>query len=242
MKKIILYLFLFFAVAVQGQEQTSKKGDFYENVKVNIDADLKEWRDLLIPVDEDSSWSYAVSFDDEYLYAALELQNVFLQQEAVRTGIFVNVNGANKTQEGAALFFPVPDRELAKEYLEENKNNSKDVRSVLLEFVRGYRVHGFDKLPDGLISLQNTYGLDAKVRLTEEEFLHYEARIPLSTINIKTENKAVAVQVGVNTQWVQMQRLRNTKRGNAWNPNRNMQTIKNPYDFENFVWLRGELK
>lgn len=242
MRKLILYLFLFFTVSVQGQEQTSKKGDFYENVKVNIDADLEEWSDLLIPADEDSPWSYAVAFDDEYLYIAMELQNVFLQQEAVRTGIFININGENKTQEGATLFFPVPDRELAKEYLEENKESSQDVRDALLGLVRGYRVRGFDRLPDGLISLQNTYGLNAEVRLTEDDFLHYEARIPLSTINIKTENKAVAVQVGVNTQWVQMQRLRNTKRGNAWNPNRNMQTIKNPYDFENFVWLRGELK
>lgn len=231
---------MFFSLAAHAQENVRKSGDLYKSLSVNVDAELDEWTELLTPVgnEEDTAWFYAVAFDTENLYIAMQIKDKILQQEAVRGGFLVNINTKNKKQDGSLLLFPVPDRELVKEFTNENKNQNKDARAALIDFARGYQIKGFDRLLDGLLSLENTYGLKAKVKIGDDDELNYEAKIPLSTLALSNSNQAIAIRVGVNTRWMQIQRIRNnSRRGQGGS----IQNVKNPYDFDIDVWLQGEI-
>jgi len=231
---------LFFTLTAHAQESVQKSGDLYKGLSVEVDAELDEWAELLTPVGngEDTAWSHAVAFDAENLYIAMRIKDKILQQEAVRGGLLVNVNMKNKKQDGSLFLFPVPDRELVKEFTNENKNQNKDARAALIDFARGYQVKGFDRLLDGLLSLENTYGLKAKVKIGDDDELNYEAKIPLSTLALNNSKQTIAVRVGVNTQWMQIQRIRNNNRRGQ---GRSIQNLKNPYDFDIDVWLEGEI-
>lgn len=250
MKRTILILlctYLSFTV----QAQKSQKGaEIYMDISATIDGVLDEWEGKLISIDADSSWSYAVSYDGTHLYVGIAVKDITLQQEAVRNGFLFNINTEGKTKEGAHLYFPIPDRESVREMLKDSRGEEQDMRLALLDKVRGYYVKGFDGVLDGLLSLNNSYGVQAIAEIDEGNILNYEAKIPMSILSIKTHPYKIAVQVGVNTRWHQYQQYQKANRraaqsNNVWGRAMAGSTgrgLKNPYSYNTEVWLFGEIK
>ncbi|MFD2554066.1 hypothetical protein [Sphingobacterium tabacisoli] len=225
--------------------QKKKKQDYtFQNVeKVALDGNLTEWSDKLYNPESDF-WSFGVSKNGDKLFIAVRVKDDMLQREALRNGVFVNISYNEKKKEGAKLVYPFVDRERLRALSQDDGFDANNIKDELLKSVRGYLISGFSKVVDGLLSFDNTYGIQAVARFDEQNVLVYESVIPLELIDFKSDR--VAVQVGINTQFFQMK-----KTGDSRNRPSNVQVygagptgtvLKNPYKEETMVWLFGTIK
>ncbi|WP_293935357.1 hypothetical protein [Sphingobacterium sp. UBA6645] len=245
MKRTIICTLLVFVCASVFAQKKQKKDEYglVPTFPVTIDADLAEWRDKLTPMDQDSSWSFAISNDADFIYAAIKVKNEMLQYEAVRNGFIININKDGKKKDGAALIFPIPDSESRRAMRQDDNFGNMNVREELIKRSRGYGVKGFQRIVDGLLSFQNTYGVQAIAKLTAENELIYEAKIPIDAIGLKDPKQTVAIQVQLNNQYAILQKaLRNRpqqNRGIYGAPS--APTVRIPYSVKTEVWIVGPL-
>ncbi len=225
--------------------QKKKKQDytFQKIEKVALDGNLAEWSDKLYNPDSDF-WSFGVSKNEDKLFVAVRIKDDMLQREALRNGVFVNISYNEKKKEGAKLVYPFVDRERLRALSQNEDLDASNIKDELLKSVRGYRISGFSKVVDGLLSFDNTYGIQAVARFDENNILVYESVVPLELIDFKTDR--IAVQVGINTQFFQMKKM-----GDSRNRPSNVQiygasptggVLKNPYKEETEVWLLDSIK
>lgn len=225
-----------------GQRKGKVQYTFQEGSNVTLDGEIKEWN-LYHPDSE--IWSFGVSKYQDDLYVAVRIKNEQLQLEALRLGIFVNISYSDKRKAGAQLVFPFVDREKMRAMLQDDNRDEKNLKQDMLNSVRGYSIKGFSKVVDGILSLENQYQLKAFVHLDEKEGMIYEAKIPLNLI--KFEKEDIAVQIGVNTNFMQMQQLsqqvsRPTNISGMYGRGPTMKKPTNPYKEETSVWFTGKIK
>lgn len=238
MKKYILTIVSFFWLGCLFAQKDLKQSEgFYTDLIVEVDGKIDEWKDKMIAIGSDSAWMYAVSVDQHNLYVAMLVRNRALQNEAVQNGFALNINTEGRQRDGEQLFYPIPDRESVREHLSERNSEDQDVRLVFLDKVRGYYVRGFDNILDGLLSFENNYGVRAISKIDSEDNLVYESKIPLKSLLWKDSERKIAVQIGVNTLWSQIQRANRRNR----NSSIRSPSGKNPYDFKTDIWLSAQL-
>lgn len=204
-----------------------------------VDASLDDWGENLHEMHGDL-WSFNVSAVDNKLYFAVLIKDLQLQRDAFRGGIFVNISYNDKKKEGARIIFPYWDGERRRALANDEELRSKNIEQELLKNVNGYYLKGFAKVRDGVLALDNDYGIRAKVQMDSNKCLLYEAVVPLDLVGLKSD--VVAIQLGVNTQFAMLRKA-------AENQNRNMpinpmyarpsvsNSIKNPYKGETEVWI-----
>lgn len=245
MKKIIINLIMIFSCMSLLAQKKKEQYQLLPTFPIAIDGSLQEWEDNLTLVDPDSSWSFGISNDAEFIYVAVRVKDPILQQDATRHGILININNEAKKKDAAQLLFPVPDAETLRAMANDDNLPNLNVREELIKRSRGYQVRGFDHIVDGLLSFENTYEVHAVAKLLEGDLLVYEAKIPISGIAIKNRNKNVAIQVMINNRFAQLQKLmknRPTQRQSVYGGIYNTSpTLKNPYKVKTDVWWVGKL-
>ena len=215
---------------------------FQEVANVELDGHLKEWS-LYQPTS--AVWSFGISNIQDDLYVAVRIKDPQLQLEALRSGIFVNISYSEKKKDGARLVFPFVDREKLRALLQDDTREEGNLKQDMLTHVRGYYIQGFHKAVDGVLSLENQYGVKAVVRLDEQEGMIYEAKVPLDLI--KFDDKKIAVQIGVNTSFMQAQQMnkqvqRMSTRSAVYGRGPVVKKASNPYKEETSVWVAGQIK
>lgn len=148
---------------------------------VKIDADLGEW-EALNDVAEEGLWFYQLAQDATNLYLAVRVEDVFLQNLAVKNGILFSVLANKKNKNDIQFLFPYPDNEVKRAIMTEDHDSDVDYKTALIARSRGYFVAGFPTVPNGLLSLQNSYGLHATARV-DDGILYYEAVVPKSLLD-----------------------------------------------------------
>jgi len=242
MKRNIIIAILIFASSSLLAQKKKEPYAILPSFQVTLDGDLNEWDDQLTLVDKDSSWSFAVTKDGEFLYAAVKIKDLALQQEAARNGIIINVNADGKKKDGATLIFPIPDSESVRAMRNDENLPNMNVREELIKRSRGYGVKGFARIVDGLLSYDNTYGVQAVAKLLDNDVLAYESKIPIQAIGIKDLNKPVAIQIMINNRFSILQKTiksRPDPRGSYYG--RYTPTVKSPYKMKTDVWIFGTL-
>lgn len=214
---------------------------------IQVDGNLEDWP-LLHEITADSLWAVAVGHHGENLYVAVRVINPMLQVEAARNGIQVNINTDGKKRDGAQLVFPVPDAETIRAMLSDSELRHDQIRNELISRSRGYRVKGFPMIVDGLLSFENTYGIQAKAKVSEDDQLLYEAVIPLEQLRRRSaENKPIAVQILINNRWREMQQAMDAR---ASQQQRGMYgygmptyrpAVKTPFKGRTEVWIVDKL-
>lgn len=244
-KLILFFVFISTASPSFSQSRKSIEHVFHQIENLSIDGDLIEWQDYLRPINSDSSWCYAIGMDRENLYVSMQIRNVKLQQEAMRSGVLLNINMEGKQRNGARLLFPAPDKESIREMLQEQTDPGADFREVLLAKTHGYLIEGFPTLVDGLLSLENTYGIHAAVSVDNDDWLCYEGVVPLRLLQrIKGQDK-ITVQLAINNRWMQLEKIRKQNPSSPWMGSSRyghpQKTTKNPYTFPTEVWVTGKM-
>lgn len=192
MKRIVgIIVFL----SVIGQVYSQKK----QNIEVpmlngvSVDADLSDWPSLN-KVGEDDAWLYQMGYDKDNIYFALQINDPALQNFAVRYGISVSFLGRSKKEKDQELLYPYLDRETLRALQSADIATVEDVKTELINRVRGYQVKGFRDILDGLLSFQNSYGLKALAKVDSNALL-YEAVIPRKQVLSKDNVYLVKLEI-----------------------------------------------
>lgn len=223
-------------------QRRKQKFELLPAFPVEVDADLSEWEDQLAPIDQDSSWSLAISNDAQFIYAAVQINDVALQQEAARNGIIININTDGKKRDGAQLTFPIPDSESIRAMVNDENLPNMNVREELIKRSRGYGVQGFVRIVDGRLSFDNTYGVHAAARLTDDDRLVYESKIPIEALGLSDRQSEIAIQCVINNRFSILQKTlknRSNPRGGIYG--RRPPSVKSPYRMKTDVWIVSRL-
>lgn len=219
-------------------QRKKEKLELLPSFPVEINADLSEWKDQLMPIDQDSSWSVAISNDSEFIYAAVRIKDVALQQEAARSGVIININTDGKKRDGAQLVFPIPDSESIRAMVNDENLPNMNVREELIKRSRGYGVTGFTHIIDGRLSFENTYGVQAAAQLTEDDLLVYESQIPIAALGLTDRQAEIAIQCVINNRYTILQQaIKNRPRSRTGVYRGRQPTVKNPYRMKTDVWV-----
>lgn len=179
--KAFLLSILVIAGMSQSFAQKKQKIAIHTVSDIKIDADLSEWDTLRNVADEDF-WFYQLAQDASNLYVAVRVENPMIQHLAARNGILLTVQSNKKNKDDIQFLFPYPDSEVKRAMMREDHDSNGDYKAALINRSRGYFTHGFPTVPNGLLSLQNSYGLQARARIDEGK-LYYEAVVPKSLLD-----------------------------------------------------------
>jgi len=240
------WLLLGILLPILSFSQKKKKDGNYTFLSVPnvvVDGNLTEWEGKFYQK-EGELWQCALSREGDSLYAAVLVKDPILQNEAILRGILLNLSYNDKKKDGAQLIFPMVDRESIRALRQDEDRDKSHIKQDMLQTSRGYFVKGFTKVRDGLLSFQNDYGVKAAVQLDSNQNLLYEAVVPLDLIKFKADQ--IAVQVAINTQYMQMQKASKDR------PSNNMgmygiyrpmtPTLKDPYEEKTEIWVTGSIK
>lgn len=155
-----------------------------------IDGQLTEWGAELADYHKAQSFAYELRNDAEFLYVAIRITDVDRQTQALGQGIQVMINTEGKKRDGQTVVFPTVDRLSFRELLSaDNENRPDDYRDAALQSVRGIRVLRFDRLRDGMISLDNQYGVRAAAAIDSADALCVEIKLPLDILQLTDEQR-----------------------------------------------------
>ena len=211
--------------------------------QVVVDGDVSEWEGHFY-LAENELWHCALSRDADHLYAAVVIKDQSLQNEAILRGIIWNISYNHKKREGAQLIFPLADRESLRALRQDEDYDRENIRQDMLHTTRGYFVKGFTRVRDGLLSLQNDYGIQAVAKIDSNQYLCYEAVVPLDLIKFKSDE--IAVQLLINTQYHQLHQATKERTPNysgmygIYRPVGS--TLRNPHREETEIWVVDTLK
>ncbi|MCY4780921.1 hypothetical protein ORI89_14775 [Sphingobacterium sp. UT-1RO-CII-1] len=173
MKRIVILILLLSLIGQShGQKREKVVVPFLTNV--TLDADLSEWS-LLNKVGVDEGWSYQIGYDRENVYFAVEVKDHDLQNLAIRYGVGISFLRNSRKEKDQQFIYPCLDQETLRALRSEGEE--PDMNRSLIKRVRGYYVRGLRDIPDGLLSFQNNYGLQAVVKTLDDK-LWYEAVVP----------------------------------------------------------------
>lgn len=184
MKNNVLLGILFIMATIPSFAQKKQKIVIHSLSDVTVNADLAEW-DTLNNVAEEGSWFYQLAQDASNLYVAIRVENPMIQHLAARNGILLTVQSNKKNKDDIQFLFPFPDSEVKRAMISEDHDSDGAYKAELINRSRGYFVYGFPTVPNGLLSLKNGYGLDAKARMDDGK-LYYEAVVPKSLLDYTT--------------------------------------------------------
>jgi len=167
---------------------------------MKIDGQLTEWADSLHYFFEKQDLQYEIANDEHHIYVAMQVRDGARQMQALNQGFNFTINIDGKRKNGATLTFPLPDRESLKALAAKDKSEKPaDIRKGILSAVRGIYVAGMADVIDGLISLDNDYGIKAAVAIDSTDAVCYEAVIPLERLGLHgTNQREMAFNVKIN--------------------------------------------
>lgn len=151
--------------------------------ELNVDGDLADWGGKLKHDHPSQKLSYEIRNDEQYLFLAIRIIDQERQVQALTHGVSFMLNTDGKRRVGPAIAFPVVDRISFRSIMSgENDNRPEDMRLGALHSVRGIQVSRIGDLLDGLISLDNQYGIQADAIIDQDDALCIEMRLPFSVI------------------------------------------------------------
>lgn len=178
----IIFSFVLLAVPkASAQDQLIWKAD------MDIDASFSDWRkDSLDYFYEEQGLKYAISNDDTYLYVFIQVPHQGQQLKAIYNGFNITVNQDAKEKDGSSVIFPLPDKAALRAVNEEsNMEKAINRRQFGIESVRAIFVHGFSGVVDGMISINNNYGIEPAIKIDSSDILNYELAISLDQLGLE---------------------------------------------------------
>ncbi|MCC2600468.1 hypothetical protein [Sphingobacterium sp. FBM7-1] len=180
MKRIFLGLLLVWALSPSFAQKKQKVVIPFLS-DITIDADLGEW-DVMHNVAQESNWFYQLAQDADHLYIAVRVDDPLVQHMAARNGVLLTIQSNQRNRDDIQFLFPYPDNEVKRAMRSEEHAADLDVKTAFISRSRGYLVYGFPTVPNGLLALENGYGIQAIARMDSEK-LFYEAVVPKSLLD-----------------------------------------------------------
>lgn len=198
---LLLVLTFSFLSGVNAQKKRNKDVLQTQSIwasHIEVDGNLEEWKDDSLFSLHGEEFKYQIRNDHENIYFAFEIDNKERQFQILSQGIQVSFNLYGSRKAIQSIRFPLADRNDFRELVSLNQGQNKDVRELALQSIRGIGVKGFDNLTDGLISLQNSFGIVAKSLLTEDGLLNVELKVPISLLKSRDHGTEIDNAMAIN--------------------------------------------
>lgn len=167
--------------------------------QIKIDGDLEDWGDSLIYRYEKQLLQYEIANDDKNIYLAMRVMDKGWQMQALHQGFNLTINKEGKKKDGMEIAFPIPDRESLRALAAKDREEKQDdIRKAVLGVANAIYVKGLVDVVDGPVSLENSYGIKAAVKI-DTNAVSYEAAIPFERLGINSnEHLELAFNVKIN--------------------------------------------
>jgi hypothetical protein len=162
----------------------------------SIDGQLDEWGELAHQY-VTQGFKYDLRNDADFIYLGVLIEDRAIQTQVLLNGFTWSINTKAKKKDGVSVIYPLVDRVSLRSL--RSAEAKEDARLDLIAAVRGIYVYRFNDLVDGLISLDNTYGVSAKATINSEDHLVLEYAIPLRRLGLgKSHDGQIAVNLKIN--------------------------------------------
>ena len=168
---------------------------------VTIDGNPQEWKLPLRFYDDGTKLFFAFANDDKNLYLCFQAPDDMFQTKIMQAGMKVSLSTKGKHQ--VSVTFPLPQQSTAAN----DNNNQQDVdrknrRSGFILQNTLMQVSGF-ATRNGMISINDTSGINAAINWDESNKLTYEMAIPFkewfgADYNIEDLPKDVSLEITIN--------------------------------------------
>lgn len=167
---------------------------------IAIDGRLDDWGDSLRYEHSGQQFHYHIKNDMENVYVAMRVSDKDRQMQIFAQGLAFTVNTKGRKRDGPTVYFPVADRLAFRSIMSaDNDDRPDDMRKGALAAIRAIYVMRFDDVLDGQISLENTYGIQAKATLDTADALCVEMVVPLKRLGVSIDGEdEVAFNVKIN--------------------------------------------
>ncbi|WP_437920139.1 hypothetical protein [Sphingobacterium sp. LRF_L2] len=192
--KLFFLVCMFLCLSSQIWAQKKQKFQMLSNQSITVDADLQDWPSL-VTVDSAAGWSYQLAQDPLNIYIAMHIVDPQLQHIAAWNGLLFEIPNDQKNKSSMQFIFPFPDGETKRAVKSSDFETKVSYLQELIRGARGYYVSGFLTVPDGILSVNNDYGLKSSVNL-DDSGLRYEAVIPKNVV--KATNNLLTLKIGIN--------------------------------------------
>jgi hypothetical protein len=153
--------------------------------QIQVDGNLDDWDLSAFSVYKEQDLTFNLSNDQNHLYFAIRVADQERQVRLLSQGISLTINTDGKKRPGLSIRYPVADRLALRELLSpDNDHGPEDFRLAALEAVRGIYITGFEHLLDGMLSLNNQYGILGRAQVDEEDALCIEFQIPIKHLHL----------------------------------------------------------
>ena len=176
---------------------------YWQTTPVIADGKTNDWEVPLRFFDPKTKLNYSVSNDGENLYICIRATDDDNVSGITRRGLQIWIDTTGKKGHQVGILCPVPQKsEHSSDDGEKHKNNSGSdnteqqtqqytgisdtarlnrIHRRFLENTKQMHVSGFKNVPDGLLELPNTFGINLGISWNNSNVLVYEAAIPLKS-------------------------------------------------------------
>jgi uncharacterized membrane protein YgcG len=152
---------------------------------VKIDGSADEWTQPLRFYDNDSKLFYSFVNDDKNLYLCFETDDEINQAKIMRAGMKVSLSTKTKDKHKISIDFPVTEKTEAlpedKPKFAGQKPDRGDFKSAFLAHHTTMEIKGF-ATKDGVISINDSSGINAAINWDATNKFIYEIAIPLKEL------------------------------------------------------------
>lgn len=156
-----------------------------------VDGILDDWNGSVLLYDfPGQDLNFELRNDNRLIYVAVQVVDQDRQLQALSQGVSFMINVGGKRREGPRVVFPIADRLAFRTIMSsDNEERPEDMRLGALQAVRGVFVNGFEEILDGMISLDNQYGIEAFATIDSLDVLNIEMAFPISYLKLSEADK-----------------------------------------------------
>jgi hypothetical protein len=153
--------------------------------------DNKELHEALRFCDKKSKLQYSITNDSKNIYICIKATDEQYQMKIIRAGMQVNIDTTSKEEQEISILYPLASIEKPKmpvdmkSGLVKDKKNNPMKTQFLLEH-KEMQLSGFKSPINGLVSLQNNYGIFVNIDWDSLNIMYYKAIIPFCTFYKET--------------------------------------------------------
>jgi hypothetical protein len=173
----------------------------WQTTPVTIDGKTNDWEVPLRFFDTKTKLNYSVSNDGENLYICVRATDDDNVSGITRRGLQIWIDTTGKRSHQVGILCPVPQKKESNSSTGDEKPKDQENAELpaqvytgvpdtaklnrahrrFLENAKQMHVSGFKTVPDGMLSLPNTYGINLGVTWNNSNILVYEVSIPLKS-------------------------------------------------------------
>jgi hypothetical protein len=209
------------ALLFEGCASSKKTAEPFNGLRLSatIDGSDEEWKSATFKPSREPMLFYAVANDNKNIYVCLRIPEGAQQMKALRAGIELALDIKAKRSRKAFMAYPWVERDARNLMKEEEqsteqiqrgrskpieKPNAKEIGERMLENQKVLMVKGFKEDFNGEQDITFMSGFVVKIGWNANNFMIYEAALPLEALNMPENTEVEKLSVGITVKGLPM--------------------------------------